>query len=88
MRALLGGASNVMITRQGSRIVPIPFDEILDPATGKTRVRMLDTSTETFETARSLQVRLEPADLDDPYTVKSLHETTGLEADALRARYA
>ncbi len=88
VRAMLDGASNVMITRQGQSIVPIAFEDILDPATGKTRVRMLDTATQSYATARALQVRLEPDDLEDPYTVKSLRETTGLEAEALRARYA
>ena len=32
---LLAGKGHVMITRQNGRIVPIPFDELIDPATGK-----------------------------------------------------
>ncbi len=88
VRAMLDGASNVMITRQGTRIVPIPFDDILDPETGKTRVRMLDTATQAFETARALQGRLETSDLDEADLLTALEGVTGLGADALRARYA
>jgi len=76
-----------MITRQGSRIVPIPFDDILDPETGRTRVRMLDTTTPAYETARMLQVRLEEADLSTPYLSTSLERATGLDTAALRKRY-
>lgn len=84
---LLAGGGHVMITRQDGRIVPIPFDDILDPATGKTRVRMLDTTTETFATAMRLQTRLEPGDLEDEATAAALERTTELDLDALRERF-
>ena len=86
VRCLLGGESNVMVTRQPEGIVPIPFGEILDPATGRTRVRLLDTGRPSYEIARLLQVRLEAQDLDSPLA-SSLSEMTGLDAAALRARY-
>ena len=54
-----------MITRQGGAIVPIPFEKMMDPKTGKTRVRLVDPTTDAHRSARSLQVRLERADLDD-----------------------
>jgi 6-phosphofructokinase 1 len=76
-----------MITRQGLSIVPIPFADILDPETGRTRVRMLDTSSHSYATARALQVRLEPGDLDESYTSNALAQTTGLDVAALRERY-
>ncbi|MEN8181806.1 MAG: 6-phosphofructokinase, partial [Myxococcota bacterium] len=59
VRVLLAGGSGVLITRQESGIVPITFDELMDPATGRTRVRMVDTSTQSHETAWALQVRME-----------------------------
>lgn len=85
---LLDGQGHVMITRQNQKIVPIPFDDILDPATGKTRVRMLDTRTESFATALSLQTRLSPADLEDPKTSGLIEGISSLDLDALKARFA
>lgn len=85
---LLGGQGHVMITRQQGRIVPIPFDELIDPKTGKTPVRMLDTKTEAFATAIGLQTRLEPADLQDEAIAESLASASDLELDALRKRFA
>ena len=87
MKVLLEGESSVMITRQDQMIVPIPFDAILDPATGRTRIRMLDTSSLSYGTARLLQVRLEESDLETTIIADALCQTTGLSSEALRARY-
>ncbi len=85
---LLGGTGHVMITRQNGKIVPIPFDELIDPKTGKTPVRMLDTSTEGFKTALKLQTRLEPDDLEDGPGADAIAGVTKLDLAALRSRFA
>src|SRR5688572_30757227 len=88
VRALLGGASGVMITRQGFAIVPVPFDELMDPKTHKTRVRLVDVATESHTSARSLQVRIERADLDDAERLEQLAAAAGLTPAAARERWA
>ena len=87
VETLLGGERNVMITRQDGRIVTLPFDAILDPATGKTRVRMLDVKAENFATAMKLQTRLEAEDLANDETAARIAEVSRLDVDALRARF-
>ena len=86
--SLLAGTANVMITRQSQRIVALPFGEILDPKTGKTRVRLLDTKTESFATAQTLQTRLSPTDLDDKDLAKRIAATSNLDLAALKRRFA
>jgi 6-phosphofructokinase 1 len=88
VRALLDGRSGVLITRQESAIVPIPFDEIMDPETGRTRVRMVDTGTASHGSARALQVRIEGPDLEAGANRARLAEVLGLDEEATRARYA
>ena len=88
VRTLLGGTSGVMITRQGGAIVPIPFDQLMDPKTNKTRVRLVDIETESHGSARSLQVRIEPGDLEDPERLAQLAETAKLTPAAARERWA
>ncbi len=88
VETLLAGTANVMITRQDQEIVALPFDEILDPSTGKTRVRMLDVSRASFRAALSLQTRLLPGDLDQQGLAKHLAQASQLDPDALRARFA
>ncbi len=88
VETLLAGTANVMITRQDQGIVALPFDEILDPKTGKTRVRMLDVSRASFATALSLQTRLLPVDLSQQAIAKQIAHASRLDPDALRARFA
>jgi 6-phosphofructokinase 1 len=88
VRALLGGASGVMITRQGGAIVPVPFEDIMDPKTGRTRVRLVDTSTESYASARVLQVRIEREDLESSAQLEALAQATKLTPQQVAERYA
>ncbi len=84
---LLAGHANVMITRQNQQIVPIPFDQILDPKTGKTRIRMLDTGTESFASALALQTRLAASDFDDARTADQLAGASRVGLAELKTRF-
>jgi 6-phosphofructokinase 1 len=89
VEALLGGRSSVLVTRQeNGRIVPVPFDELMDPKTGKTKVRYVDVSTDSFKSARALQTRVEQADLDDPKQLAALANAAHLSEAEVRTRYA
>ncbi len=88
VRCLLAGLQSVMITREGNGIQPIPLSEVLDPTTGRARVRMLDVASPSFALARSLQVRLERGDFEDPRMSQLLEEQTGRSAAELQARWS
>jgi 6-phosphofructokinase 1 len=60
----------------------------MDPKTHKTRVRLVDIETESHGSARSLQVRIEPGDLEDPERLAQLAETAKLTPAAARERWA
>src|SRR4029077_12053224 len=45
VRFLLGGGTGAMVSIQGGRLVPIPFDDLKDSETGKTKVRLVDTNS-------------------------------------------
>jgi 6-phosphofructokinase 1 len=85
--ALLDGANGVMITRTDDAIVRVPFADMLDPATGQTRVRRVDIAGRNYATARLLQVHLEPSDLSPGELCESLCTTAKRSADELRKRY-
>ena len=87
-RYVLEGGSDAMITRQSGRIAPLPFSEMLDPSTGRPRLRLVDTSAESYEVARKYMIRLSGEDVADPGRLKQLAESGRIEADELRARYA
>ena len=85
---LLSGTANVMITRQNQRIIALPFNEILDPITGKTRVRMLDTETDSFATALSVQTRLTSKNFEDSQWAEKIAGVSDLDLAALKKRFA
>jgi 6-phosphofructokinase 1 len=88
VRALLSGSSGVLITRQtDGSIVPVPFAELADPETGRTRVRRVDVSTDSFASARALQTRVEVLDLEDPERLAAIAAAANLTADQARQRY-
>jgi 6-phosphofructokinase len=88
VNALLDGVSGALITRQESRIVPIPFAELMDPDTGRTRVRMVDTQTDSFRSALALQSRVTAADLDDSAELAAIAAAANLTPELARTRYA
>jgi 6-phosphofructokinase 1 len=87
VRTLLAGRSQVLITRQAGSIVPVPFEDLMHPETGRTRVRRVDTSSESFLTARTLQVRLEAADFDDETRLAAVAKAGNLTPEQARERF-
>jgi 6-phosphofructokinase 1 len=69
---LLDGGSDAMVMLVEGRFQPKPFSEMLDPATGRTRVRLVDVQSEQYEIARRYMVRLRPEDLEEPESLKAL----------------
>ncbi|HEY9158183.1 diphosphate--fructose-6-phosphate 1-phosphotransferase [Candidatus Binatus sp.] len=86
VRHLLSGGSNVLIAIAGGRVTPVNFEQLLDPSTGRIRVRTVDVSTESYQVARSYMIRLEPEDFDEP-ALSRLAGHTKLSAAAFKARF-
>ena len=87
VRALLDGVTGALITRRDASIVTIPFDELMDPDTGRTRVRMVDVDSDSFAAALSLQRRVTAADLADPKRLDAIAAAAGLSAREALERY-
>ncbi len=87
VKFLLAGGTGAMVTLQGGRIVPVYFEDILDPRTGKTRIRLVETGTETYEVARKYMIRLERADLEDQEFLERMASLTNLSPEEFKERY-
>src|SRR5207253_6693625 len=61
---LANGTGNALISLQAGKLVPIPFEELQDPATGKVRVRKVHVDGGTWQAVLALQSRLRPSDLE------------------------
>jgi 6-phosphofructokinase 1 len=65
----------------------LPFEELRDPESGRTRVRLVDTGAEHYRVARQYMIRLEPRDLEDSVMLATLADAAGLEPDEFRRRF-
>ena len=87
-RYVLDQGNAAMVTRQGGRIVPVPFGDMRDPETGRTRIRIVDTNCESYAVAREYMIRLEADDLKDPVRAEALARAGATTVADLRARFA
>ncbi|MDH5508793.1 MAG: diphosphate--fructose-6-phosphate 1-phosphotransferase [Nitrospinota bacterium] len=84
--ALMGGSGD-MVSIQDGAFVPIPFYAIMDPATGRTKVRMMDIHSEAYEMALEYMIRLKKEDFDNEDSVKKLAACTTLDPEQFRQRF-
>jgi 6-phosphofructokinase len=63
---LFSGGNAAMVSLQAGNFVPIPFAELLDPQTGRTRVRMVDIKSTRYAIARRYMIRLRRDDFQEP----------------------
>lgn len=87
IRFLLGGGTEAMISVQGGKMAPIPFHDIREQGTGKTRVRMVNVESEGYRVAREYMIRLESSDFDEESWVEKLAVAGNMPAEAFRDKF-
>jgi ATP-dependent phosphofructokinase / diphosphate-dependent phosphofructokinase len=87
IRFLLAGGSGAMVSVQGGRLVPIAFEDMREPETGKTKVRMVSVESEGYQVAREYMIRLEPSDFADPTWVEKMARAGHLPVDQFLNRF-
>lgn len=81
---LTGG---VMVTIQGSNLVPMAFAGMVDPKTNRTRVRLVNIHTDAYRVARAYMIRLEEHDLTDSVMLAKLASAAKMSEEEFAARY-
>lgn len=84
---ILDGGNAAMVSIQNGHFVPLFFKDILDPATNKTKVRVVDPSSESFYIARRYMLRLSETDFEDPHELAKLAATCGISLDDFRSQF-
>ncbi|HXY61580.1 MAG TPA: diphosphate--fructose-6-phosphate 1-phosphotransferase [Nitrospirota bacterium] len=86
VRFLVGGGSGAMIMLKDGVCHPIKFADLLDPKTGKTRIRTVDINSDDYHMARRYMIRLEQEDLEGEALAK-LALVTNLSPEDFKKRY-
>ena len=84
---LIAGGTNAIITLQSHQAVPIPYDQMIDPETGRTEVRMVDMNSYRYQSAYKFMTRLKPEFAGDEELVARLAELTNLSVEAFKSRF-
>ncbi len=84
---LLGGGTAAMVSLQGGRFVPIPFGEMLDPETGRTKVRLVDVGSAHYAIARRFMLRIRRDDFRDAAQLAALAAAARLEIPEFRSQF-
>jgi ATP-dependent phosphofructokinase / diphosphate-dependent phosphofructokinase len=84
---LLSGGTAAMISMQGGHFVPVPFKQMLDPTTGKARIRMVDIHSTRYAIARRYMIRLRRDDFDDPHELAKFAATCGMSLQEFRSEF-
>jgi ATP-dependent phosphofructokinase / diphosphate-dependent phosphofructokinase len=84
---LLSGGDKAMVSMQGGRFVPVPFDKLIDPKTGRTSVRLVDVHSDRYAIARRYMIRLRRDDFEDAQLVGKMAAIIKLTPEELRRQF-
>jgi 6-phosphofructokinase 1 len=84
---LLSGGNAVMISTQGGHFVPVPFSSLLDPETGRARIRLVDIHSTRYAIARRYMLRLRRDDFEDAHELAKFAATAGVSLEEFREQF-
>ena len=84
---LISGGTGAMIMLKDGKSLPIKFADLLDPKTGKTRIRTVDTQADDYLMARRYMIRLEKSDLEGE-ALKKLAATAKISPDDFKKKFS
>ncbi|MBI4863931.1 MAG: 6-phosphofructokinase [Candidatus Riflebacteria bacterium] len=85
---LLEGGNAAVVTIQEGRFKALPFTAMMDPQTGRTRVRMVNIDSERYRIARRYMIRLRRDDFDDPHELARFAATAKVSLEEFRKQFS
>ena len=76
-----------LVCLQDGNLQPVPYGDLLDPKTGRARMRLADLQSQTYRVARDYMIRLEAHDLEDQRSAELTAAAGGMSVDELRSLY-
>jgi 6-phosphofructokinase 1 len=82
---VIDGGTNALVSIQQGRFKPVPIEHIMNPETGRMRIRMVDIGSDRYRIAYAYMLRLTKRDFDDPRELAKLAATAGMTPERFRA---
>ncbi len=87
VKFLTSGGTGAMIMLKDGKSLPIKFSDLLDPKTGKTKIRTVDINSDDYHMARRYMIRLEKEDMEGD-ELRKLAATAKMTPEEFKKRYA
>jgi 6-phosphofructokinase 1 len=84
LRSEAAGRVGAVISFVAGQLRPLPFDELIVPATGRMRPRQVNVEGEAYECARRYMIRLERGDFEGPQRLGPIAAAAGLNPEQFR----
>jgi len=84
---ILNGGNRAMVSIDQGHFRPIKFKHLMDSETGRTKMRMVDVTSESFATARRYMIRLNETDFADPHAIAKYAATCGVSIREFEKRF-
>jgi 6-phosphofructokinase len=84
---VIEGGNGAMVSLQNGHFVPMYFDDIFDHETNRTKVRMVDVTSEYYQIARRYMIRLVPEDFEDPHELAKYAATAGVSLEEFERQF-
>jgi len=76
-----------IVSFEDGKLVPLPFEKMLDPETKRMQVRRVNVDGEAYECACHYMIRLEPSDFEDFEQLQKLAASVGMTPEQFRQRF-
>ncbi len=87
-RHILKNGNGEIVSIQEGNFVPIPFKSLINPETGKMKVRMVDIESNYYKIARLYMLRLTKQDFEDPHELAKLAATAKISMEEFKNLFA
>jgi 6-phosphofructokinase 1 len=84
---LLDGGTAAMVSIQNGRFTPISFKQMVDPVSGRAKVRMVDITAQSYQIARQYMIRLSDEDFKGSMALSRYATLAGMSPEAFQARF-
>jgi ATP-dependent phosphofructokinase / diphosphate-dependent phosphofructokinase len=84
---LLDGGNAAMVAIDTGKFTPLPFKNMLDPETGKAKIRLVDIESEYYKIARQYMSRLEKIDLENPQHLLRYADLLKISPETVQERF-
>jgi len=81
------GKFGAIISFEDGKMMPLQFEKMLDPQTGRFQVRKVNVEGESYECACHYMIRLEKSDFQDVTQLDKLAGAVAMTPDQFRARF-